>query len=87
MRPRHKIWVILAGACLVKQQRALDPDMPVDEVMRKWPATISVLLKHRMLCVGCPIGPFHSVTEACRAHGLDEQDVITELQDVILEAV
>ena len=40
-----------------------------------------------MLCVGCPIGPFHSVTEACRAHELDEQDVITELQAVILEVV
>ena len=70
----------------MKQQRPLDPDMSVDEVMRKWPPTISVMLKHRMLCVGCPIGPFHSVTEACGAHGLDEQDVVTELQGAILEA-
>lgn len=71
----------------MKQQRALDPDMPVDEVMRQWPATISVMLKHRMLCVGCPIGPFHSVTEACRAHGLDEDAVVSELVEVIFEAV
>ena len=71
----------------MKQQRALDPDMPVDEVMRQWPATISVMLKHRMLCVGCPIGPFHSVTEACLAHGLDEDAVVSELVEVIFEAV
>ncbi|WP_287113560.1 hypothetical protein [Mesorhizobium sp.] len=33
--------------------------------MRKWPATVAVVLSYKMLCVGCPIGTFHTVTEAC----------------------
>ena len=48
-----------------------DPDMPVDEIMRRWPATIRLFLRHRMVCVGCPIGTFHTLADACDAHGVD----------------
>jgi hybrid cluster-associated redox disulfide protein len=43
----------------------------VDEVMRRFPATIRVFLDFRMHCVGCPIGCFHTVDDACREHGVD----------------
>jgi hybrid cluster-associated redox disulfide protein len=46
-------------------------DSIVDDVMRRWPATIRVFLDHKMLCVGCPIGCFHTVEDACREHGID----------------
>lgn len=57
----------------------VDPDMSVDEIMRRWPATIRVMIRHRLLCVGCPIGTFHTVTDACEEHGLDEADIRDEL--------
>jgi hybrid cluster-associated redox disulfide protein len=60
-----------------------DPDMPIDTVMRRWPATIAVLLRHHMLCVGCPIGGFHTVPEACWEHGVDEAEFVTELERAI----
>jgi len=47
------------------------PDMTVDEVMRRWPATIRVFLDFNMGCVGCPIAAFHSVDDACREHKVD----------------
>ena len=56
-----------------------DPDMPVDEIMRRWPATIRLFLRYRMLCVGCPIGVFHTVTDACDAHGVDRDALEAEL--------
>jgi len=49
----------------------LDEDMTMDEIMRLWPATIRVVLDHGMLCVGCPIAPFHTVGDAVREHHLD----------------
>lgn len=58
---------------------ALDPDMPVDEIMRRWPATVGVMMRHGMLCIGCPIGGFHTVTEACEEHGLEETAFVSEL--------
>ncbi len=60
-----------------------DPDMPIDAVMRRWPATMEVMMRHRMLCIGCPIGAFHTVNEACDEHGLDEQSLIGELAKAV----
>lgn len=63
---------------------AIDPDLSVDEIMRRWPATIRVFMKSQMLCVGCPIGAFHTVEEACAEHGLSEgafsQDLLTAIR-------
>lgn len=58
---------------------AIDPDMSVDEIMRRWPATIRVMIRHEMLCIGCPIGFFHSVADAAAAHTLDEATFTVEL--------
>jgi hybrid cluster-associated redox disulfide protein len=58
---------------------AIDPDMPVDEIMRRWPATIRVMIRHHMLCIGCPIGVFHTVGDAAAAHRLEEAGLTDEL--------
>jgi hybrid cluster-associated redox disulfide protein len=60
-----------------------DPDMPVDTIMRNWPATVRVMMDHRMLCVGCPIAIFHTVTEACLAHGIDEESFVAALERAV----
>jgi hybrid cluster-associated redox disulfide protein len=57
----------------------IDPNMPVDEIMRRWPATIGVMIRNRMLCIGCPIGIFHTVADACAAHAIDEAAFSAEL--------
>jgi hybrid cluster-associated redox disulfide protein len=61
------------------ETRTLDPDMTVDEIMRRWPATIRVMIRNQMLCVGCPIGVFHTVMDACNAHGVDAEAFEEEL--------
>ena len=62
-------------------QRApqIDPDMTVDEVMRRWPATIRVFLDFRMGCVGCPIATFHTIADACREHQVQPAAFLTAL--------
>lgn len=30
-----------------------DPDLPLADLMTRWPQTIPVFIRHRMLCVGC----------------------------------
>jgi len=56
-------------------------DSRVDGVMRGWPATIRVFLDFRMQCVGCPIGAFHTVEDACRAHGVDGKGFLAALRE------
>lgn len=65
------------------RERRPDPEMTLDEVMTAWPACVSVILRHRMLCVGCPITPFHTIADACRAHGVDEAAFLEALQAAI----
>ena len=59
------------------------PDMTVDEIMRRWPATMQVFIRNRMICVGCPIGSFHTVKDACDAHDLAEDTFSSELLEAI----
>jgi hybrid cluster-associated redox disulfide protein len=78
---------IMRGAAPIgRSHQMFDPDLSMDEIMRRWPATIPIIMKHGMLCVGCPIGPFHTISEACGAHGLDEATVTTKLLGVIRAA-
>jgi hybrid cluster-associated redox disulfide protein len=64
----------------------IGPDDLVDDIMRRWPATIRVFVDHRMGCVGCPIGSFHSVEDACREHGIDQDDFLFALAGKIKAA-
>lgn len=60
-----------------------DPDLPLSELMTHWPSTVSVFLRHGMLCVGCLIAPFHTITDACDEYHLDEDAFIAELRHAI----
>lgn len=62
---------------------SIDPRMTVDEIMRRWPATIRVMIRNKMLCIGCPIGIFHTVSDACAAHRLDEEAFSMELLEAM----
>jgi hybrid cluster-associated redox disulfide protein len=61
----------------------LNDDMTMDEIMRRWPGTIGTVLQFHMLCTGCPIASFHTVTEACREHAVDEDRFRSALQDAM----
>lgn len=45
-------------------------DMTVDVIMDRWPETIRVFLDHRMSCVGCPVGGFHTLGDAAHEYRL-----------------
>lgn len=55
---------------------------PVDVVMRECPATIRVFIDHGFYCVGCPIGSFHTVEDACREHKAELGAFLTALRRV-----
>ncbi len=55
----------------------------VDEVMRTWPDAIGVFLRLQPRCIGCPIGRFHTVAEACAVHGVDVRRFASALTEAI----
>ncbi|WP_028465059.1 MULTISPECIES: DUF1858 domain-containing protein [Nisaea] len=57
-----------------------DPDLPLTTLFKEWPGTPAVFIRHRMLCYGCPIAPFHTVIDACAEYKLDEDAFRAELR-------
>lgn len=60
-----------------------DENMSMDEIMRVWPETIRVVLRHRMLCVGCPVARFQTAADACREHGVDKDLFLEDIRRVV----
>ncbi|WP_298837804.1 DUF1858 domain-containing protein [uncultured Roseobacter sp.] len=56
-----------------------DPDLSLADLMTRWPETIAVFNRHRMLCVGCLISPFHTIVDCCQEYDLDETAFLAEL--------
>lgn len=44
-------------------------ELSVAEIMERWPVTITVFARYRFMCIGCPIGRFHTIADATREHG------------------
>ncbi len=62
---------------------ALDTKAMVDDVMRRWPATVGVFLRFRMKCIGCPFGGFHSVEHAAWEHEQEIAPFVAALEKAI----
>jgi len=84
---QRNLWREAAARLGIKEdqmrKRLDDPDLPLSELMDRWPETIPVFLRHRMICVGCLINPFHTVVDACAEYGLDEDIFVAELRAAV----
>ncbi|MEO1140521.1 MAG: DUF1858 domain-containing protein [Pseudomonadota bacterium] len=60
-----------------------DPDLPLSDLMTQWPQTVPVFLRHKMLCVGCLISPFHTIVDACAEYHLDLDAIVAELTQAV----
>ena len=58
-------------------------DLPVSEIMRRWPATIGVFIDFGMHCVGCPIGVFHTLLEAAEEHRVGFEPLVAAVSAAI----
>lgn len=69
----------------MKRKHLYDPDLALQDLMTAWPETIPVFMRHKMLCVGCLVNPFHTVADACAEYDLNVDAFYEEL-DATLEA-
>ncbi len=58
-------------------------DLPVEEVMARWPATAEVFNGHALACVGCALAPFCTVQDAATTYDLLPQEFVAELLAII----
>jgi len=57
----------------------LSKNMTIAELMEVAPDKINILLMAGMHCIGCPASMGETLEEACMVHGIDIDDLMTEL--------
>lgn len=62
-------------------------DMSVAEIMVRWPGTIAVFVAYRLHCVGCPIGPFHTLADAAAEHRIDHAALLRDVTAAVAREV
>lgn len=58
-------------------------DMPIQQVVEKFPQTIQVFMMHGLGCVGCAIANFENIEQGAAAHGIDVDKLIEDLNDAV----
>jgi len=61
----------------VKQK--IRKDMPIAEVVSKYPKTIEVFLEHGMGCFGCGMAQFETIEQGAVAHGINLKKLMAAL--------
>nr|MBC7245413.1 DUF1858 domain-containing protein [Chloroflexota bacterium] len=58
-------------------------DMSIGEAVEKYPETIVVFLQHGLGCLGCAVARFENIEQGAKAHGIDVDALIRDLNDAI----
>lgn len=53
--------------------------MSIMEIIEKNPNAVSVFQKHGLGCIGCMAAHYETVEEGARAHGLDIEKLMSDL--------
>lgn len=68
------------------EEKIITGDMPIGDVVSKYPATINVFFKHGLGCVGCAVARFENIQQGAMAHGIDVDALINDLNQVVTQA-
>jgi len=58
-------------------------DMPIGEVVQKYPETIPVFLQHGLMCLGCAVAGFEDIERGAIAHGIDVNALVKDLNETV----
>ena len=57
----------------------IEKDTKIGDIINEDPKKVDVLLEAGMHCVGCPASYEETIEEACMVHGIDVEDILTEI--------
>jgi len=60
-------------------------DMPIGQVVQKYPKTVEVFLRHGLMCFGCAIAQYENVEQGATAHGIDVEALMKDLNAAVPE--
>jgi hybrid cluster-associated redox disulfide protein len=66
------------------QEQVITADMPIGEVVARFPETIHVFMRHGLGCVGCAVARFENVRQGAEAHGINVDALMKDLNEAVL---
>ncbi|MGQ9568851.1 MAG: DUF1858 domain-containing protein [Anaerolineae bacterium] len=60
-------------------------EMPIGEVVMRYPQTIEVFLRHGLMCIGCAVARFENIEQGARAHGINVDLLMKDLNETVAE--
>jgi len=64
---------------MTEKKGKITKDMSVQEILTKYPETISVFQDHGLHCIGCFAAAFETLEQGAMAHGLDIDKLLKDL--------
>lgn len=61
----------------------ISKEMSITEVVENHPKSAKVFLKHGMHCLGCMASAFENIEQGAKAHGIDVDLLIKDLNAVV----
>lgn len=58
-------------------------EMIIADLLERWPETAVVFNKYNMACIGCVVAPFYTIEAAISIYGLNRQQFLNELAQMI----
>lgn len=61
-------------------------DMSIGEVVKKYPQVVPVFFEHGLGCLGCAAAHFENIEQGAKAHGVDVDALIEDLNKALAPA-
>lgn len=61
----------------------VNKDMTFKEVLDMGPRVVQVFVKYNMGCVGCAAAKFESIEQGAKAHGVNLDDLLRDLNEAL----
>ncbi len=63
--------------------KKISKDMTFREVLDLGPEMVQVFIKYNMGCIGCAAAKFESIEQGAKAHGINLEDLLRDLNTAI----
>jgi hybrid cluster-associated redox disulfide protein len=65
------------------ENKKISKEMKIDEILQKYPESVEIFLKHGFHCLGCAAASFENLEEGAKAHGIDADKLVDELNEIV----
>ena len=67
----------------VQSKAEINKKMTFSEILEKHPEAVEILMNKGMHCCGCPMAQMESLEDGCKAHGINPDEVVKEINEKV----